>query len=113
MNIASDITLTQQYLTAQTRVNERQARVHPPLHPLPPSHFYHPYAALSASSGRSRRNGDRGGPPAHSPSVEFLGVRAPDGRWVKQEEDEENTYAYLRDTESTVVEESPEEVDYS
>jgi hypothetical protein len=27
MNLASDVTLTQRYLTAQTRVNERQARV--------------------------------------------------------------------------------------
>jgi hypothetical protein len=45
--------------------------------------------------------------------VEFLGVRAPDGQWIKQEEDEENVYAYLWDAESTVVEENPEEVDYT
>jgi hypothetical protein len=45
--------------------------------------------------------------------VEFLGVRAPDGQWIKQEEDEENVYAYLRDAESTVVEENAEEVDYT
>jgi hypothetical protein len=113
MNIASDITLTQRYLTAQTRVNERQARVRPPLHPIPSSRSYHPYAAPSASGSRSRRSGDRRSPPARSPSVEFLGVRTPDGRWVKQEEDEESVYAYLRDAESTVVEEDTEEVDYT
>jgi hypothetical protein len=113
MNIASDITLTQHYLTAQTRVNKRQARVRPPLHPLPSSCSYHLYAAPSASGSRSRRGGDHRSPPARSPSVEFLGVRASDGRWIKQEEDEENTYAYLRETESTVVEGEEEEVDYS
>jgi hypothetical protein len=113
MNIASDITLTQQYLTAQTRVNERQARVRPPLHPLLSSRSYHPYSAPSASSRRGRRSGDRRSPLARSPSVEFLGVRAPNGRWVKQEEDEENVYAYLRDAEFTVVEENAEEVDYT
>jgi hypothetical protein len=113
MNIASDITLTQQYLTAQTRVNERQARVRPPLLPIPSSRSYHPYTAATTSSGRSRRGGDRRSPPARSPSVEFLGVRAPDGCWVKQEEDEEDVHAYLWEAGSTVVEEDLEEVDYS
>jgi hypothetical protein len=113
MNLASDVTLTQRYLTAQTRVNERQARVRPPLYPLPSSRSYHPYTAPSASSSRSRRGLGRRSPPAHSPSVEFLGVRAPDGQWIKQEDDEENVYAYLQDAESTVVEENVEEVYYT
>jgi hypothetical protein len=113
MNIASDITLTQRYLTAQTQVNECQARVRPPLHPLPSSRSYHPYAAPSASGSRSHRGHDRRSPPARSPSVEFLGVRAPDGQWIKQEENEENVYTYLQDVESTVVEENSEEVEYT
>jgi hypothetical protein len=45
--------------------------------------------------------------------VEFLDVRASDGRWIKQEEDEENVYTFLREAESTVVEEQAEEVDYT
>jgi hypothetical protein len=113
MNLASDVTLTQRYLTAQTRVNEHQAQVHPPLHSLPSPRSYHPYTAPSASGSRSRRGLGRRSPPARSPSVEFLGVRAPDGQWIKQEEDEENVYTYLRDAESTVVEENAGEVDYT
>ena len=35
-------------------------------------------------------------PPPRSPSVECLGVRASDGTWIKQEEDEVTCYKYLR-----------------
>ena len=109
MNVASDLAILRRTTINQLCNTKWDACVRSPRHHRysPPLRSYCPYVVPSAGSSRHVWGIDHRGSPPRSPSVECLGVRAPDGTWIKQEEDEVTCYEYLRETSPLVFHTSP------